>query len=80
MNELLSNLDKIHTTKLGMERIKNNLKLDNVDVIGYCKEKILDKYCVITKQGKNWYCIINDIIITINVNSYTVITAHLIRR
>ena len=75
---LLSNIDKIHTTKLGIERIKNNLHLDTNDVVEYCKEKVLDKNCYIYKQGKNWYCKINNIIITINSYCYTIITAHII--
>ena len=40
---LLSNIDRIHTTEMGMIRIKKNLKLETDDVVGYCKEKILDK-------------------------------------
>ncbi len=31
-NELLRNLDKLHTTELGVERIKRNLSLDTSDV------------------------------------------------
>lgn len=76
---LLSNIDKIHTTKMGMDRIKKNLKLDTNDIIEYCKNKILDKNCNIYKQGKNWYCEINNIRITINAYSYTIITSHTIR-
>lgn len=76
---LLSNIDKIHTTKMGMDRIKKNLKIDTNDIIEYCKNKILDKNCNIYKQGKNWYCEINNIRITINAYSYTIITSHTIR-
>lgn len=75
--ELLLNLDKIHTTKMGIERIKRNLKLNTNDVVAYCKNKIVDKDCHIYKQGKNWYCEIDNIIITINSYSYTIITAHI---
>lgn len=32
-NELLKNLDKLHTTELGVERIKRNLSLDTDDVL-----------------------------------------------
>ncbi len=74
---LLSNIDKVHTTKLGIGRIKRNLKLDIDDVVLYCKNKILDKNCEIIKQGKNWYCFIDNIKITINSYSYTIITAHI---
>ena len=76
---LLSNIDRIHTTKMGIDRIKKNLKLDTNDVVLYCKNKILDKNCNIYKQGKNWYCEIDNIKITINSYSYTIITAHTIR-
>ena len=75
---LLSNIDKLHTTELGVLRIKKNLKLDTDDVVGYLKNKILDKNCNIYKQGKNWYCEIDNIKITINSYSYTIITAHFI--
>ncbi len=76
---LLSNIGKIHTTKLGIDRIKRNLKLDTNDVVNYCKNKVLDKDCNIYKQGKNWYCEIDNIKITINSYSYTIITAHTIK-
>ena len=76
---LLSNIGKIHTTKKGIDRIKRNLKLDTNDVVNYCKNKVLDKYCNIYKQGKNWYCEIDNIKITINSYSYTIITAHTIK-
>ena len=76
---LLDNIEKIHTTKLGIDRIKKNLKLDTDDVVEYCKNKVLDKACNIYKKGKNWYCEIEDIIITINSYSYMIITAHMLK-
>jgi len=76
MNELLVNIDKIHTTDMGLNRIKRNLNINN-DVVEYCKNKILDEKCIITKRGKNWYCEIDNIIITVNSYSYTIITAHI---
>lgn len=76
---LLNNIDKIHTTKMGVERIKKNLILDNYDVVEFCKNKIKDKNCNIYKKGKNWYCESDKITITINSYSYTIITAHLIK-
>lgn len=72
---LLNNIDKVHTTVMGVDRIKKNLNLTD-DVVDYCKKKILDKNCNIYKQGKNWYCEIDNIIITVNSYSYTIITAH----
>lgn len=77
---LLSNMDKIHTTVMGINRIKKNLKLDTEDVVIYCKNKILDKKCNIYKQEKNWYCEIDNIKITINSYNYTIITAHIIKK
>lgn len=74
---LLSNIDKVHTTEMGIHRIKKNLKLDIDDVVEYCKNKVIDKNCNIYQQGKNWYCEIDKIKITINSYSYTIITAHL---
>ena len=76
---LLSSIYKIQTTEMGIDRIKKNLKLNTNDVVEFCKNKILDKNCNIYKQGKNWYCEIDNIKITINSYSYTIITAHLIK-
>ncbi len=74
---LLNNINKIHTTEMGINRIKRNLKLENNDdVVAYCKKKVIDKNCNIYKQGKNWYCEIDNMKITINSYSYTIITAH----
>jgi hypothetical protein len=75
MNELIKNINKIHTTELGEIRIIKNLELETNDVVEWCKNeiKIFDK---IMKKGKNWYIHKGNIIITINANSYTIITAH----
>ncbi|MDE7082504.1 MAG: DUF3781 domain-containing protein [Clostridia bacterium] len=77
---LLDNIELVHTTEMGIDRIKRNLKLATNDVVEYCKQKILNKECIIYKQGKNWYCEIEDIIITVNSYSYTIITAHKLKR
>ena len=76
MNDLLLNYEKIHTTKLGVDRLKNNLKIDG-DVVTYCKDKLLDNNTKISKKGKNWYCVLNNLEIVINASSYTIITAHI---
>lgn len=73
---LLNNINHIHTTEMGIFRIKKNLKLDNDNVVEYCINKISDKNCNIYKNGKNFYCEIDNMIITINSHSYTIITAH----
>lgn len=74
---LIDNIDKIHTTEMGIERIKKNLKIDVDDVVEYCKNKILNNDCNIYLQGKNWYCEIDNVKITVNAHSYTIITAHI---
>ena len=38
---LLDNIDKVHTTEMGIDRIKRNLKIDTTDVVEYCKNKVL---------------------------------------
>ena len=42
---LLDNISKVHTTEMGIDRIKKNLKLNTNDVVEFCKNKILDKNC-----------------------------------
>ncbi len=75
VNELLLNLERIHTTELGMVRIKRNLQLDVEDVVEWCKQKIktADNF---VRKGKNYYVSIDTSIITVNASSYTIITAH----
>lgn len=75
-NILIRNIDKLHTTKMGIDRIKRNLKLTNEDAVDYCKNLILNKNTEIYKKGKNYYCNLDNIIITVNSYSYTIITAH----
>lgn len=75
-NELLDNLDKLHTTELGIVRIKRNLFLDTDEVIEWCKAKIKSANAVVTRNGKNWYISVDNCIITVNAHSYTIITAH----
>ena len=76
-NELLENIEKLHTTPMGVDRIRRNLRLvdDVKDVVAWYHEKNLDSNAVITRQGKNWYVRINDCIFTVNAYSYTIITA-----
>ena len=79
MNDLKENIDKLHTTSMGVDRIKKNLKIDT-DVVEFCKNKIIDEKCNMYKKGKNWYCEIDGIKITVNSFSYTIITAHIIKK
>ena len=52
--ELLDNIDKIHTTELGIGRIKKNLNLETNDVVEICVELIKDEKSIVTKKGKNY--------------------------
>lgn len=79
-NILLDNLDKVHTTEMGIDRIKRNLKLDTTDVVTWCVDKIKNMNCKITRIGKNWYAEIDNCLITVNAHSYTIITAHKIKK
>ena len=77
-NELITNFDKIHTTQLGAERIRNNLSLDTPDVITWCKQNIENSNTII-RRGKNWYVYFDNFVLTINAHSFTVITAHIVK-
>lgn len=76
LDELLTNLNRIHTTDLGLLRIRKNLSLDVEDVVSWCKDKITAENAEITRKGKNWYVSVDGCIITVNAYSYTIITAH----
>ena len=75
-NELIDNIDKVHTTEMGVDRIQRNLGLVDIDVVVWCKSRIIDNNADITRQGKNWYVRIDGCVITVNASSYTIITAH----
>lgn len=75
-NDLIKNLNKLHTTELGAERIKRNLSLKTDCVVEWCREKINSANAVIERNGKNWYVNVDHLILTVNANSYTIITAH----
>ena len=79
-NELILNLDKLHTTELGVVRMKRNISLEVDDVVRWCREKIQNLNALITRVGKNWYVNVDDYKITINAYSYTIITAHKIKK
>ena len=42
-NALIENIGRVHTTEMGVERIKKNLGLGTIDVVEWCRERILDK-------------------------------------
>jgi hypothetical protein len=77
-NALLENISALHTTPMGVDRIRRNLNLGGnvTDVVEWCRNRICDERAEITRNGKNWYCRIDGAIITVNSYSYTIITAH----
>ena len=74
-NDLLQNLNKVHTTELGILRIKKNLGIETADVIDWCKQKIKQSDDI-QKKGKNWYVSFENWVLTINASSYSIITGH----
>ncbi len=74
--ELLLHLERLHTTELGVSRIKRNLSLEAEDVVEWCRGKLQSPEAVITRAGKNWYIEAEHCKITVNAHSYTIITAH----
>lgn len=80
MNSLIENIDKLHTTEMGEERIKRNLQIENDNVVQWCRMRILDRAALIERVGKNWYAVVGDCKITVNANSYTIITAHKVKQ
>ncbi|MBK5201089.1 MAG: DUF3781 domain-containing protein [Spirochaetaceae bacterium] len=75
-NDLLRNLDKLHTTERGVARIKKNLNIDTELAVKYCYNKILEENTIINRKGKNWYATTNNCIISVNAYTFTIITAH----
>lgn len=73
---LLEALPRLHTTPMGIDRIRRNLALQTDDVVAWCKAKILSPAAAITRNGKNWYITVDGCILTVNAQSLTIITAH----
>ena len=74
-DSITDNIDKLHITQLGAERIKRNMKLECADVVLWCKEAVKSADIIIG-QGKNWYVYRGGDVITVNRHSCTIITAH----
>ena len=73
---LLENVDKIHTTEMGVARIQRNLGIED-EPVGYCISKLKQDNAEVIKEGKNYYVTVDGCRITINSSSFTIITAHL---
>ena len=72
---LLENIENIHTTEMGVERIQKNLGIDD-EPVGYCILKLENPDSKVRKEGKNYYVEADNCIITVNSSSFTIITAH----
>ena len=58
------------------ERIRKNLSLGEQDAVSWCREQLRRPDAVFVRKGKNWYVHGAGCVITINADSYTIITAH----
>ncbi len=87
MQNLIINIDKIHTTQMGVGRIVKNTGLfehfyqksrENIndEIINFCRDVIKNNDTKITVRGKNYYIEHDNIIWTVNQHSFTIITAH----
>lgn len=56
------NLDKLHTTELGVIRIKKNLSLDTDNIVDWCENKIKLPHATMTRKGKKWYVNVDKVI------------------
>ncbi len=72
---LIKNIDKIHTTEMGVERIQRNLGIED-EPVSYCISKLQKEDSTVTKEGKNYYVEVDGIRMTINSSSFTIITCH----
>lgn len=72
---LIENIDKIHTTEMGVGRIQRNLGIRD-EPVSYCISKLKKEDSKVKKEGKNYYVEVDRCIITINSSSFTIITAH----
>ena len=73
---LLNSLDKLHTTKLGEERIRKNIGENVPNVIEWAKTQITRSDADIKRVGKNYQVTAGRYRITVNAGSLTLITAH----
>lgn len=78
MNDLILNIDRLHTTDLGQYRIRRNLDLGEIDVVPIIREHILSPSAHMARRGKNWYITTLEAVITVNAHTFTIITAHII--
>ncbi len=78
MNDILQNIDRIHTTPMGVERLRRNMNIREGDIVEIVKKLLIAEDARIERVGKNWYVESGTYRITVNATSYTIITAHII--
>lgn len=49
---LIENINKVHATEMGIDRVRRNIGLGDVDVVMWCRSKILDQKAIIERKGK----------------------------
>ncbi len=74
IEDFLLNIDNMNVTHEGLIRIKESLNLSIEDIVEFCKKKIKDANCTISREGKNWICITDGIKIIVNACSNTIVT------
>ena len=75
---MLTRINELHTTPMGVERIKRNLSIED-DPVQWCRAAITSPGAEIHRQGKNYYITAKGAVITVNAHSFTIITAHRIK-
>ena len=79
-DDLPFDLALLHTTDMGVDRIRRNLGLPgDADPVAYCRGLIASEGCAVSRQGKNYYCEKGGVRVTVNAGSLTIITAHMVR-
>ncbi len=82
MNNLIKNINLIHTTEMGYQRIIKNIGVFDTNIqknreliLNFCKQIVKNSKSKTIIIGKNYYISNNNITLTINRHSFTIITA-----
>ena len=79
-DDLPFDLALLHTTDMGVDRIRRNLGLSSdTDPAAFCRSLIEAEGCAVSRQGKNYYCEKDGVRVTVNAGSLTIITAHRVK-
>ncbi len=73
-NALFTHLDQVHATGPCQERIRKNLGLDAEDVVRWCKQQIENPESL-TRTEQHWNVRGDGFVITIDAQSYEIVTA-----